>query len=165
MAMLKSKWILFVGIPLLAIAILYLIGKKSVRAEVSIVANPQNVWSTLTNVAQVKDWNKVLIPIEGDLAEGSTVKYEFYQEENGKAAILGAKVKQLTVAELINQTGGVPGVLTFDHKYILERIDAGTKVTIHEEYRGIMVPFWNPDPVEKAYERLLVQLKNQLENG
>ena len=58
--------------------------------------------------------------------------------------------------------GGMTGILTFNHKYILEKTGTVTKVIVHEEYKGIMVPFWNPSSVEKAYEKLLLELKQRV---
>ncbi len=146
------------------LGILLAIGRKSVHTEIEIHASPQSVWQILTDVPKVKEWNPVLIPTEGILSEGNTIKYEFYQEENGKAAVIDAKVKQLVTNKLIKQRGGIPLVLTFDHQYIIEVAANGCKVTIHEAYRGIMVPFWNANPVEEAYTRLLKALKNKVEN-
>ncbi len=161
MAILGSKWAIAVLVFTVAIIVLFLIGKKSVRSEVSIEASEQEIWFALTEMKQIKAWNKVLVPVEGEMTAGGIIKYEFYQEENGKAAVMDANVKQLITNKIINQTGGIPGILTFDHKYIINQ----STVAIDEQYRGIMVPFWNPAPVEKAYERLLLQLKKHIENG
>ncbi len=162
MALLGSKWLIAVLVILALLVILYFVGRKSVHAEVVIEASPEEVWLVLTDISKIKDWNTVLIPIEGELTEGATLTYEFYQDESGDAAVMGGKVKQIIEQELINQGGGMQGILTFDHQYILTQIDGQTKVTIHEEYRGIMVPFWNPKPVGEAYERLLASLQERV---
>lgn len=165
MAILSSKWAIAGLIILCVFVLLLIIGRKNAHAEIIIEASPKQVWSVLTDFSNVKKWNKVLVPLEGDLQENNTIKYEFYQEEGGKGAIMDAIVKQLVSERLLNQQGGMWLILTFDHKYILTSAEAETRVTIHEEYRGIMVPFWNPAPVEKSYERLLAQLKNRVENN
>ena len=162
MALLGSKWLIAVLVILALLVILYFVGRKSVHAEVVIEASPEEVWSVLTDIPKIKDWNTVLIPIEGELTEGATLTYEFYQDEGGDAAVMGGKVKRIIEHQLINQAGGMQGVLTFDHQYILTELDEQTKVTIHEEYRGIMVPFWNPKPVGEAYERLLASLQERV---
>lgn len=141
MAMFSSKWVI-AGLTLLSIVLLLLmIGRKSAHTEVIIKATPEKVWAVLTDFTQVKEWNSVLVPIQGELKEGNTIKYEFCQDEGGKAAVMDATVRKIIPGELINQTGGMPLVLTFNHKYILEPVGEGTKVTIHEEYRGVMVSF------------------------
>jgi hypothetical protein len=162
MEIFKSKWFLYVGIPLIILVVLYFLGRKSVHAEIILKAAPENVWNILMDKASYKEWNTVLIPISGDLSVGSTVEYEFHQDENTKS-VIPSKVKKLMKNELLNQGGGLPGVLTYNHKYILEAHSKGTKLIIHEDYRGIGVPFWNPAPVQKAYERLCQNLKTRAE--
>ena len=39
----------------------------------------------------------------------------------------------------LNQVGSVPLVLTFDHQYLLEPADGGTRIVQHEVYRGLGV--------------------------
>ena len=165
MWLLTSKWSIAGLILIGLILLLLIIGRKSVSAEVTIRASQAEVWRALTDPALIRIWNKVLVPVEGRLQEGAKVTYEFYQEPQGKPAVMAAQVKQLIINELINQKGGMMGVLTFDHRYILSATDQGTTVRIHERYRGIMVPFWDPAPVEHAYERLLLALKQELEKG
>lgn len=159
MAIFTNKWTLIIGAIVVILLLLYLLGRKSVHTELTISASPQEVWKALMDPGS---WNPVLIPIEGDLVEGSNIKYKFVQDENTTSEI-PAKVKKIVERALLNQTGGMAGILTFDHRYILEADEDGTKVTIHEDYRGIMVPFWNPAPVEKAYEKLIKALKNKVE--
>ena len=162
MALLKSKWILFIGIPLLVIIVLYILGRKSVHAEIVINASPEKVWSVLTDKSVYREWNTVLIPVNGELKLGSKVEYEFHQDESTQS-VIPSKVLAIEENSLLNQGGGIPGVLTYNHKYILEETAEGTKVTIHEDYRGIGVPFWNPAPVQKAYEGLCGDLKSRVE--
>ena len=159
--LLMNKWF---WLALVAIAILinlYVFGKKSVHQEMSIDASPAEVWKILTDFESIGLWNKVLIPIEGQLKEGEKVTYEFHQDSTSSSKI-PALVKTLKAPELLNQTGGMRGILTFNHKYMLFTDGKGTRLIIHEEYRGIMVPFWNPKPVEKAYGRLAQSLKDRV---
>ena len=162
MVVLNSKLGIAVLIILLVLLLLLIMGRKSVKTEISVETSPNEVWSVLTDISKVRDWNNILVPIEGKLEEGNTIKYEFYQDDNAKAAVMNAKVKQLIPSKLINQTGGIPGILTFNHSYILEQTATGTSIQIYEKYRGIMVPFWNPKPVEKAYAKLLLSLKERV---
>ena len=164
MTLTSSKWAIGLLILIVALFILLLIGKKSVSTEMTINAPREKIWAVLTDISQVANWNRVPIPVNGAMIEGSTITYEFYQEEDGKVAVMDAQVSKLVPHWLINQKGGMSLILTFDHKYLLEEINGKTTVKINEQYNGIMVPFWNPAPVEKAYERLLLQLKNRIEN-
>jgi hypothetical protein len=53
--------------------------------------------------------------------------------------------------------------MSFDHQYILQSSGNGTKLTIHEDYSGIGVTFWNPAPVGEAYVRLSEAIKKRSE--
>lgn len=165
MAILSSKWLIGLLVVALVLLVLYLTGKKSVQAEIRIRATTDEVWAVLMDVPKVKEWNPVLIPLEGELKEGATLKYEFHQDDEKKATVMNAQVKQLIPNKLIRQKGGMVGLLTFDHQYLLEAMGEETRVSIREQYRGIMVPFWNPAPVEAAYERLLHHLKERMEQN
>ena len=161
MEILSSKWIIALIALVAILLILFILGRKSVHSELIIPATPEEVWSVLMDATTYQEWNPVLIPIEGELREGAKLKYEFRQDENTKSEI-PSTVKKMVRGKLLNQGGGMPGILTFHHKYILEKTDSGTRVTIHEDYRGIGVPFWNPTPVEKAYVRLNLALKQRV---
>ena len=163
MEFLSSKWFIGVFIVLILLVVLVFTGKKSVHTEVSIERSKEDVWKILTDFTTVKEWNKVLVPIDGTLELGNKVKYEFFQDEDGKPVVMEATVKQIEVGNLINQKGGTTGILTFNHQYILSESGNSTTVQIKEEYRGVMVNFWNPQPVEKAYYRLLLSLKQKAE--
>jgi hypothetical protein len=161
MKQLKSKVMIIATVIVVTLVVLFLIGRKSVHSEIIISAQPQEVWQVLMDKEAYREWNPVLIPLSGELEAGAKVNYEFAQDENTKSEITST-VKKIVDKELLNQGGGIPGVLTFNHKYILESVEGGTKVTIHEDYRGIGVTFWNPKPVEKAYERLNEALKERV---
>ena len=62
----------------------------------------------------------------------------------------------------LNQVGGIPGVITFNHRWLLESVDGGTKVTQHEIDRGIGLWFWNSDWIEPSYIDVLLALEKRL---
>lgn len=146
------KWIiLLIGGFLVSFSLL---GRASVRTEGIIFAPPDKVWSVLTDTDQVRLWNPVLIPIEGSYREGARLKYRMVQPD-GKESIVGAKVVKIIPEQLLNQRGGVPGILTFDHRWIVEPVEEGTRIIQQEEYRGIGVWFWDYSWVEPAYSRAI----------
>jgi hypothetical protein len=115
-------------------------------------------------MSEYPNWNPVMKLIDGEVKEGCKVKYQFIQDADNISEI-PASVIQIVPKELLNQKGGLPLILTFNHKYILESSGNSTRVTIHEDYRGIGVNFWNPKPVEEAYARLNFALKKRLEEN
>ena len=157
-----SKWAIVILAILGIITILYFTGRKSVHHEIMINASPELVWSVLTDMDKYDEWNPVMKLIEGEVSPGNRVTYLFTQDEKNQSEI-PATVKQVVSNELLNQSGGMTFILTYDHKYVLESVDSQTRVTIHEDYRGIGVNFWNPAAVEKAYGRLNKALKERAE--
>ncbi|NLR91489.1 SRPBCC domain-containing protein [Flammeovirga agarivorans] len=163
MEIINSKWILIIGIPLVIIIVLYFLGNKSVHTEIKINATPEQIWKVLMNKDQYREWNTVLIPVKGNLNVGETVEYEFHQDSENQS-IIPSKVLKIETNRLLNQGGGIPGILTYNHCYIIDQTESGSKLTIHEDYKGIGVPFWNPSPVQRAYERLCHNLKDRVES-
>ena len=100
--------------------------------------------------------------LEGQITPGTKVKYRFTQSEDNSYEI-GSKVKTVEQNRLLNQGGGIPLILNFDHKYILESKGSTTTLTIHEDYGGIGVYFWNPAPVQLAYACLAEAIKARSE--
>ncbi len=157
----KKSMYIFIGI-LVILVILFFTGNKSVHHEITINATPDEVWNILTEMNDYTKWNPTMELLEGTVQEGNKVKYKFTQDENTISEI-GATVVQVIPNKLLNQKGGIPLVLTFNHKYVLESTGNTTKVIVHEDYQGIGVNFWNPKPVEKAYQRLNFALKERVE--
>ena len=134
------------------------LGQKSVQTEIVISASPEAVWQVLTGVEQYKDWNPVFEYKGGQLKQGNKITYRVTEAEN-KSAVMSAKVIQLVQNKLLNQSGGLWGVITFDHTYTLTKVEQGTKVTIFEKYTGIYVNFWDEKPIAQQYKKLAQALK------
>ena len=162
MSLFSSKLFLILLILTAALVVLVITGRKSAHAEVIVSATPDAVWNVLSDLSQYKQWNTVLIPVEGQLQKNQKIKYEF-TDVNGNKSIIPSTVKQIIPNQLLNQAGGLPLVLTFDHQYILQAEEDKTKIIIHEEYHGIGVHFWDPEPVEKAYQRLAKALAEHVQ--
>lgn len=149
-------------ILLAVLAILYFLENKSVHHEIEINASPQKVWSVLTDTESYDSWNPVMQLLEGEIKEGNKVKYIFTQDAENSMEIPSI-VKKIMPNKLLNQGGGLAFVMSFDHQYILEPTENGTKLIIHEDYSGIGVNFWNPSPVGEAYVRLNTAIKKRSE--
>ncbi len=161
--MLNSKLLIIVLVVIIILVMLYFTGNKSVHHEITINASPEKAWTVLTNTADYDTWNPVMRLLEGEIKEGNKVKYQFTQDADNVSQI-ASKIKKVIPNKLLNQGGGMPMLLTFDHKYILEPSGNATKLIIHEDYRGIGVNFWNPNPVEEAYGRLNQAMKKRVES-
>lgn len=158
-----NKLLIIFLVLIALLVILYFTGKKSVHHEVTINASTEKVWQVLTNMQAYPEWNPTIKLVKGDVKVGNQVTYQFTQDADNISEI-PATVKQIIPNKLLNQAGGIPLILTYNHKYIIEPQGEGTKMTIHEDYAGIGVNFWNPKPVEAAYSRLNEALKKRVEN-
>ena len=145
-----AAWI--VGLVGVAIVALSLLGHKSVHAELVIPAPPEAIWSVLTDAASYEEWNPVFTSVEGDYREGAKIAYRM-RDASGAETDVTATVIKLERGRELNQFGGMRGILTFDHHWFLKPVEGGTRVTQHEDYRGIGVWFWDPSWFESAYAR------------
>ena len=134
---------------------------KQVRAETVIPASPSQVWGVLTDPSGYAAWNPVIVPVEGEYRVGTKLVYDM-KGPGDKSSRVTSRVVRMTSGVELNQRGGIPCVLTFDHHWLLEPSNGGTRVTQYEIYRGVGVPFWNPSWVEAAYRDANEGLKNRV---
>ena len=113
-------------------------------------APPEAVWKVLMDVESYPQWNPVFIEVAGVYAEGKEVLNRV-REPSGEILEMTATVETLVPGAELRQSGGIPGVLTFDHRWLLEPVEGGTRVIQHEVDRGIGLWFWNADWIEPAY--------------
>ena len=145
----------------MAIAASALLGKKTFHVETTIPAPPSAVWSVLTDGAAYQDWNPVFIGVQGEYREGAKVT-NFVRQPNGETLEIVATVSRMVPERELRQKGGVPGILTFDHQWLLEPVEGGTRVVQHEVDRGLGLWFWNSDWIEPAYSDVLDALSKRL---
>ncbi|MEK9553523.1 MAG: hypothetical protein VW446_09705, partial [Alphaproteobacteria bacterium] len=57
--------------------------------------------------------------------------------EDGKDPMaIKSRVELFDAPRHLNQFGGYVGIITFDHHYILEPVEGGTRVVQREDYTG-----------------------------
>ncbi len=161
MAVLTSKRIMAVGVSIVLVLLFFFLGRKSVHTELVIEASPRQIWEVLMNKEEYEKWNRVLIPIKGEIEQGNKLTYKLVQPD-GNSIDIGMKATKLIPLKLLNQRGGFPGVFTYDHRYILEPVGNNTKVTIHEDFKGIAVLFWDMGWVQQAYTDLNTSLRQHI---
>ena len=137
------------------------LGHHEVYTETIIAADPEEVWAVITDASNYKNWNPVITNATGTYAEGATI-INTVVEEGKKPTTIKSKVVKFEPPYHLNQFGGYRGIITFDHHYILEKVDAGTKVIQKEEYTGFYVNFWDSAWVEPAYQRVNEALKREV---
>ena len=129
------------------------LGHTEVYTEIFIEAEPEEVWAVLTDAESYSTWNPVIIKAEGSYAPGAKIVNHLVEKDK-KAVKIKSRVEVFDPPYHLNQFGGYMGVITFDHHYILEKVEGGTKVIQREDYTGFYVHFWDSTWVTPAYQRV-----------
>lgn len=154
------KWFV---LPLLVILVATaVLSRKTYHVELFIPAPPEVIWTVLMDTESYSGWNPVFVSVDGHYAEGTTVT-NAVQFPDGSLVDMKATVRTLTENREIRQYGGMPGIITFDHRWLLEPVEGGTLVSQHEVDRGLWVWFWDSQWIEPAYQKTLEALAVQTE--
>lgn len=156
-----KRLLIWLVAPLVLLGVVSAFTTKEFHAEAVIEAPPERVWAVLIDTAAYSEWNPVFVRVQGDYAEGVTIKNSVMFPK-GEAVEMDARVEAFVRARELRQTGGIPLVLTFDHRWILEPVEGGTRVIQHEIDRGFYLWFWDSDWVEPAYQRTVDALRERV---
>jgi hypothetical protein len=157
----RRKLLFALGSVLILVMAFSLLGHKSVHAERIVPASPEQIWAVITDAETYPDWNPVFVEVQGTYEDGATMTYQM-KDASGATSKVNSTVIKFDPQRELEQFGGMRGVLTFDHHWILEPVEGGTKVIQHEDYRGIGVWFWDPSWFEGAYGRAIDGLAERL---
>ena len=152
---------LALGVSVVAVLILAAVTKKVFHVEIEIAASPEAVWAVLTDTERYAEWNPTQVEVRGAHAVGSQLVAVFDAPEIKPFEV------QLTVSEmdsprLLRQGGGVPGIITFDHRWTISPTEHGSLVVQHEVDRGIYLLFWDSSWIEPAYKRASEALRDRV---
>ena len=146
---------------LLLVAALVWLPRKSVEARLLIEAPPKTVWAVLTNTSNYAAWNPIFVRVSGDMRPGGELVLDMTLED-GQVSQIAVTVDAMIEYRSIQQSAGVPGILTAHHEWSLEPAREGTLVVQREIYRGVGVLFYNPAYVELLYAQGLKNLRAML---
>ena len=153
------KWV--VAPLVLILIILTFTGKKSFHVEIFIPAPPENVWAVLMDTKAFGEWNPVFTKVEGNYRKGGKIKNQV-QAPNDQVMNITAAVTELIENKELRQYGGLWGFVTFDHQWLLEPTEGGTKVIQHEVDKGFYMWFWDSSWIEPSYTRVSEALKERV---
>ncbi len=153
------KWVI---LPAVVIIIgLALTGRKTFHVELMIPAPAEQVWAVLTDTASYTEWNPVFTKVEGEYKTGGTVKNTVV-DPKGTVLNIEATIVTLDESRELRQTGGYWGFLTFDHQWLLEPVEGGTKVIQHEVDQGFYMWFWDSSWIEPSYSKVNEALRERV---
>lgn len=136
-------------------------GKKTFRVETVIKAPPAAVWAVLMDTKSYEKWNPVFVRVDGIYAEGKAIQ-NLVKTPAGKTLKIKGTVKSLIPNRLLRQSGGTPGLLTYDHRWTLIPVPGGTKVVQYEVDRGLFLWFWDASWIQPAYRRVNAALRRRV---
>jgi uncharacterized protein YndB with AHSA1/START domain len=106
--------------------------------ETTIQASPQRIWALLTDAAGFPRWNSTVSSIEGQIAEGQTLKLKV---PAAGERVFKPKVSLLEAERTMTWSDGVApmfkGVRTFT---LTPNDDGSTDFTMKEQLSGLMLP-------------------------
>ena len=156
-----KKQIIITTLSLLfIIAAAAIFSKKTYQVERVINASPEKIWAVLMDTTNYGDWNPVFVKVEGAYSDGKVVNT--FKDPSGKLYEVANKVKAVEPNRRLHQTGGMAGVLTFDHQWLLQPSEDGTKVTQYEVDRGLYVWFWDDSWILPKYNETLAALDREV---
>lgn len=152
MLWLLFKWGLAALLVIVAAAALF--AKNEFHVETVIAAPPEKIWSILVDTQRYPKWNPVFIGVDDSYEQNRDIVNTLRFPDDSDVA-MKATVKALVTNRELRQKGGVPGFLTFDHRWLLEPLEGGKRFIQHEIDRGLWMWFWNSDWIEPAYSKIL----------
>ena len=140
---------------------LFVMGCSDISTQIVIPASPVEVWKVLVDTKGYQDWNPTWRPKEGSLQQGAYIKYDYTQP--GEDSIeMRFIVRKSVRPKVIEQSAGTSGLFTNQHRWVLEEVEDGTRVTQMESFSGILVLFSDLSWVEGAYRSVNEGLKGEV---
>ncbi len=138
---------------------------KEIKTEILINANPEKVWSILTNFDNYPNWNTFIKSVKQEVKVGNkiTVRIEPPQE---KGMTFKPRVLTYETNKELSWIGRLwfPGLFDGNHKF--ELIDNGNGTTTFkqsEKFKGILVWMLNEENTKKGFESMNEKIKELAE--
>ena len=125
---------------------------KTFKAEITIAAPPEKVWAVLMDTQSYPDWNPTFVAVSPPYALGAKISSRVVKPD-GAFIDMTPTVTALVTNRELRQSGGLPGVLTYNHAWLLAPVHGGTHVRQIDVDRGGFLWFWDTSWIEPAYQR------------
>lgn len=137
-----------------------------IQTEIHIEAQPEEVWSALTDIASYRDWNPYHVSVrsEGDLAPGVRLTVEI-DKPNGERLTIRPRVLRMEADRELTWGGGPRGIFHGEHTFVLEPSGNGTRLVHSEVFKGLAVRFASLGSIEDGYNLMNRALKDYVESG
>ena len=126
------------SLVLVGLVVASLLTTKTFRVEAVVPATPEDVWAVLTETEHYPEWNPVFVEVVGQYEPGTRVLNKV-KDPSGNILEMTATVRTVTPNRESRQTGGTHGIITFDHRWLLEPVEGGSRVIQLEVDRGALL--------------------------
>ena len=138
--------LLFIG----GLIIASFLTSKTFEAEITIAAAPEKIWEVLMDTGAYPDWNPTFVKVSGPYKVGTKMSLRVMKPD-GAFVEMRPTLKALVPNRELHQGGGVPGVLTYNHRWTLQPVEGGTLVRQTDVDRGAFLWFWDSGWIEPAF--------------
>ncbi len=136
---------------------------NELRTEIKINANPEKVWSVLTDFKKFPEWNPMMKSLEGNLKVGEKVVVKMEQPGSGTMTFKPTITKVIPNKEFRWQGKLLVSGL-FDGEHIFEISDNkdGSSTLVHREvFKGILIPLFK-NMLDKNTRQAFIMMNEQL---
>lgn len=138
---------------------------KKIETQITINANPSKVWRVLTAQSDYPNWNSFILKFEGNLKVREQLEVVI-QPANSSKMTFKPKVLECTENKLLKWKGKLlmNGIFDGTHQFELVDNKNGTTTFIQsEEFKGVLVRFFNLENTVKGFENMNRELKERCE--
>ncbi|MCP4138275.1 MAG: SRPBCC domain-containing protein [bacterium] len=161
----KKKGLYAFAILAITISLLSTFGKKDITTEITMDAPINTVWLELTDFSKYPDWNPFIKKLTGDIKEGNTIEVTFHAK-GSDPMVFTPEIKLKEKNKILQWEGKflLPGIFTGKHTFELTKLEENkTKLVQKENFKGILVPFFNFDSTEEGFNLMNKELKKRVE--
>ncbi len=114
------------------------------HTEIEIAAEPEHVWSILTEFPVYPEWNPFILNIQGEVKLDARLKVHI-QPYGGKAMTFRPRVLAVEPGKELRWLGHFlfPNLFDGEHRFVIESIaDGRIRFTQSERFSGLLVPLF-----------------------
>jgi hypothetical protein len=140
---------------------------QTVATSVEIDAPPGRVWEILVDQETYPEWNPFVRQFRGELRKDGELEVSIQPPER-EAMTFHPRIVELKSEERLVWEGRVllPGVFTGRHHFEVTPLGGNrTRFDHSENFSGILVPFFDFEPVRQGFENMNAALKRRAETN
>ncbi|WP_150244391.1 SRPBCC domain-containing protein [Nocardiopsis quinghaiensis] len=112
-----------------------------IETRQTIDATPEQVWETLSDLERFREWNPLIVEVEGTAAVGERIEFRMVLPDGGKSSHNPVITEVVPGRALCWEgTVGAAWLARAVHEFRLEPSGGGTSLTHKETFTGLLVP-------------------------